>query len=69
MDTTQTVVQASHMTCQGCANAAKAAVSKVPGVAEAAVDLAAQTVTVRHTQSVSREALAEALTKAGFPST
>ena len=67
MEATSTTVQASHITCHGCANTAKAAVRKVPGVEDASVDLAAQIVTVKHGPSVLREALAEALTKAGFP--
>lgn len=67
METTSTIVQASRIACHGCANTAKAAVRKVPGVEDASVDLAAQAVTVRHGPSVPREALAEALTKAGFP--
>ena len=36
---------------------------------DAAVDLAAQTVTVQHGPDVPREALSAALTKAGFPAT
>ena len=67
MEATTTVVQASAIRCHGCANTAKAAVRKVPGVEDAAVDLAAQIVTVTHGPEVRREALADALTSAGFP--
>jgi len=67
MTTTDTTVRASNIACQGCANTARAAVRKVPGVEDASVDLATQTVTVRHGQTVPREALADALTRAGFP--
>ncbi len=62
-----TILQASQMTCQGCVNAASAALRKIPGVEEASVDLASQKVTVKHSADVPREKLAEALTKAGFP--
>jgi copper chaperone CopZ len=67
METTNTLIRASAIACQGCANAAEAAVRKVPGVEDAAVDLAAQTVTVTHRPDVPREAITDALTKAGFP--
>jgi copper chaperone CopZ len=66
-DATKTVLQASNIKCLGCAAAAKAAVGKLPGVTDAAVDLANQTVTVNHEWRTSRVDLAEALTKAGFP--
>jgi copper chaperone CopZ len=69
MAATNTIIRASAIACQGCANTAKAAVRKVPGVEDAAVDLAAQTVTVSHGPNVRREALADALSKAGFPAT
>ena len=67
MQATNTTVQASDIKCHGCANTAKAAVRQVPGVEDASVDLANQTVTVKHGLGVEREALAQALTKAGFP--
>ena len=67
METTNTTVQASRIACHGCANTAKAAVRKVPGVEDASVDLAAQTITVRHRPNVPWEALADALTRSGFP--
>jgi P-type Cu+ transporter len=67
MEATNTTIQASQIICQGCANTAKAAVRKVSGVEEASVDLAAQRVTVTHQPNVEREALVDALTKAGFP--
>lgn len=67
METTHTTVHASDIKCQGCASTAKAAVRKVPGVEDASVDLASQTVTIKHGPGVEREALAKALTAAGFP--
>ena len=63
----ETTLKASDIKCQGCATSARAAVRQVPGVEDAAVDLAAQTVTVQHGPDVPREALSAALTKAGFP--
>ena len=67
MEPTKTVLQASNIKCLGCATAAKAAVGKLPGVTDSSVDLANQTVTVSHERQTPRVALAEALTKAGFP--
>lgn len=67
MNTIDTTLNASDIKCQGCAAGARAAVRQVPGVESAAVDLAAQTVTVTHQPGVPRDALAAALTKAGFP--
>jgi copper chaperone CopZ len=67
MELSKTVLQASNIKCHGCAAAAKAAVGNLPGVTESNVDLANQTVTVKHGGRTSRGELAEALTKAGFP--
>ena len=63
----ETTLKASDIKCHGCATSAKAAVRQVPGVEDASVDLAAQTVTVKHGPNVPRDALAKALTRAGFP--
>lgn len=67
MEPTKTVLTASDIKCLGCATAAKAAVGRVPGVRDAAVDLREQQVTVTHDPRTPRAALAAALTKAGFP--
>lgn len=63
----ETTLNASDIKCHGCATSVRTAVRQVPGVEDAVVDLAAQTVTVKHGPYVPREALATALTKAGFP--
>ena len=63
----ETTLNASDIRCHGCATSARAAVRQVPGVEDASVDLAAQTVIVKHGPNVPRDALATALTKAGFP--
>ena len=67
MQTTSTTIQASDIKCNGCANTAKAAVRKLPGVEDVSVNLAEQTVTVKHGPNVPRESLEKALTQAGFP--
>ena len=65
---TQTTLKTHGIKCQGCASTARTAVEKVPGVQNIEFDLPGKTVTVTHDQAADRGALAEALTKAGFPS-
>ena len=67
MEQTTTTLKTHGIKCQGCATAARAAVEMVPGVKGAEFDLPGKTATVIHDQATSRNAVAEALTKAGFP--
>ena len=67
MQPNTTTVKARDMRCHGCATAAAAAVRNVPGVSDVRVDLPNQTVTVTHAPGVARQALADSLTRAGFP--
>ena len=67
MKPAQTTLNARDIRCEGCATAARAAVTAVPGVLAATVNLPDQTVTVTHTPGTPRTDLAAALTKAGFP--
>jgi copper chaperone CopZ len=67
MEPTKTTLNAHGIKCQGCATAAKAAVDKLPGVKNVEVDVPGKTVTVTHDQWTDRDALARALSTAGFP--
>ncbi len=58
------------MTCAGCVGRAERALSAVPGVIEAAVNLATERATVSVIEGVATpQILAEALTQAGYPGT
>lgn len=59
------VLAISGMTCGGCASAVGRALSRVPGVAEARVDLAAGRATV--TGTARADDLLRAVEAAGFP--
>lgn len=61
-----TTVIANGIVCGGCANAVKAAVSAVPGVAAVEVGVAEKRVTVTHDGRVSKVTIEETLKKAGF---
>jgi len=64
----ETKLVSSEISCQGCANAIKKAVGKLPGVASVEVDVPTQTVTVKHdTASAPKSVVAGAMEKAGFP--
>ena len=67
----QTVVLDVHnMTCELCPITVKAALGKVPGVADTKVDLATKTATVQFDPGKDNvAALVKATTNAGFPST
>ena len=67
----QTVVlDVKNMTCALCPITVKSALSKVPGVADARIDLATKTATVKFDPDKANiPALVEATTNAGFPST
>jgi Cu+-exporting ATPase len=54
------------MTCASCAGRVEKALKKVPGVAEASVNLAAETATVQAGSDTTATALAEAITHAGY---
>ena len=59
--------KAPDIECDGCANAIKRALANVSGVASVEVDVAEKVVTVQHDTALSREAVASALDRAGFP--
>lgn len=54
------------MTCDHCAGAVTAEVSKIPGVTDIDVDVQQGRLTVTSTQSVSPEAVTEAVEEAGY---
>ena len=61
-----TSVTAPEITCGGCAASIKKALGNVAGVAEVEVDVASKKVTVQHDENVTRDAIADALDRAGF---
>ncbi|MFO0842283.1 MAG: heavy metal translocating P-type ATPase [Gemmataceae bacterium] len=63
----ETTFTAPGISCQGCANTIKEALSTVPDVTEVNVDVATKGVTVRHGAHVPRGALEDALANAGYP--
>ena len=68
--TAQTVVlDVQNMTCALCPITVKKALGKVPGVADAKIDLATKTATVKFDpDKATVDALVKATTNAGFPS-
>ena len=62
----QTKMKVEGMACSHCESAVKNALSAIAGVAEAAVDLAAKTVTVAHEENVSVETLKRSIEGQGF---
>ncbi|MCF8566052.1 copper ion binding protein [Alicyclobacillus tolerans] len=60
------VLKVKGMTCNHCKHAVESALSDLPGVAKATVDLEKGEVTVEMTQSVSHEAMKEAIDEAGY---
>jgi len=67
MSSIQTKLTAEGITCGGCANSIKNALGRLEGVGDVEVDVPTRTITVEHDDSrVSREAVVEALGKAGF---
>ncbi|MFO0937643.1 MAG: heavy metal-associated domain-containing protein [Gemmataceae bacterium] len=54
------------ITCEGCANAIKKAVSKLPDVSQVDVDVSSKRVTVSHEDLETTQAIETALRKAGF---
>jgi mercuric ion binding protein len=69
--TPQTVVlDVQNMTCPVCPITVKKALQKVPGVADAKIDLDSKTATVKFDpDKASTAALVKATTDAGYPST
>jgi copper chaperone len=65
--TNKTTVTAPDIVCGGCAGAIKNALGRVNGVSQIEVDVETKTVSVEHTNEVSRERIVEVLDDAGFP--
>jgi copper chaperone len=63
---TTTTLTAGGITCGGCANAIKKAVSALPGVTAVEVEVPTKQVTVTHDEHVTRPAIDAAVTAAGF---
>lgn len=64
----ETKLVSTEISCDGCANAIKKAVGKLPGVESVEVDVPNQTVTVKHdTGAAPKSAVTDAMEKAGFP--
>lgn len=64
--TKTTTLTAGGITCGGCANAIKKAVSAVPGVTAVEVEVPTKQVTVTHDDRAGRPAIAAAVKAAGF---
>ncbi|MCB1960966.1 MAG: heavy-metal-associated domain-containing protein [Rhodocyclaceae bacterium] len=63
----EVVIKVAGMSCQGCVKGVTAALAGVPGVSDAAVDLAAAQARVRFDPArVTVEALRQAVEAAGF---
>jgi Cu2+-exporting ATPase len=66
METTN--LTASDIECDGCANAIRKALTRVPGVSDVRVDISTKQVAVQHdAKQAPREAILAALDRAGFP--
>jgi copper chaperone len=61
------ILNVKGMSCEGCANAVKKIVARTHPQAQTQVDLGSATVTI--TGATGASALAEAITKAGYPAT
>lgn len=64
-NTETTILRVSGMHCQHCAKAVREAVTGVPGVLSADVDLDAETVTILH-EGVAIKRLRAAIAEAGY---
>ena len=63
-------LSAPDISCGGCANAIRRALTNLNGVNEVTVDVATKTVTVQYEESTaSRDGVVAALDRAGFPAT
>lgn len=63
----KTTFSTPGIVCDGCASTIKEAVGSVAGVSTVDVDIAAKTVAVTHDETTTRETLAEALERSGYP--
>ncbi|MDR3282649.1 MAG: heavy-metal-associated domain-containing protein [Candidatus Methanoplasma sp.] len=63
---TKVVLKVEGMACNVCADGVADALSKVPGVADAAVDLKKGVATITHDGSAKEEDLVKAVVEAGF---
>jgi copper chaperone len=59
-------IAVTGMSCDHCANAVRAELGKLPGVAEVDVDVAAGTVQISAGQMPADQALREAIEEAGY---
>lgn len=66
---TTTRLNVEGMTCASCTGRVERALTALPGVTGAAANLATRSVSVTHAPGVSPEALAGAVTRAGYPAT
>nr|WP_240628417.1 MULTISPECIES: copper chaperone CopZ [Macrococcus] len=62
----ETILKVEGMTCGHCKEAVEGAVNKLDGVKSAAVDLEAANVTVDHEESVTVDAMKEAIEDQGY---
>ncbi|MDR3037112.1 MAG: copper ion binding protein [Coriobacteriales bacterium] len=62
----KTVLHVEGMSCQHCVNAVTEALSGVPGVKKAKVDLKKSEALVKHDADASLEAMKDAVVEAGF---
>lgn len=62
-----TTLTAPDIECGGCAAAIQKALGKIAGVTDTTVDIETKRVTISHNAEVTRETLAAALDRAGFP--
>lgn len=61
-----TIVTAPEIVCGGCANSIKKALGSIDGISVVDVDVDSKNITVNHGEKVSREAIIDALDRAGF---
>src|SRR5688572_3800089 len=61
-----TTLEVQGMTCAACVGRVERALSKVPGVAKATVNLATERATVEHADAATVAALTEAVRDAGY---
>jgi copper chaperone CopZ len=66
INTNKTILTASEIVCDGCANSIKKALGQVEGISKVDVDVNTKIVTVEHTKTVKRETIVEALENAGY---
>jgi len=64
---TTTELKSCEIVCDGCANSVIKAISRLPDVTAVDVDVPTHTVKVTHATTISREEIAGAMLKAGFP--